>query len=115
MDKFIRRMRNSGNVRASCASAEIPRSTAYYWKNKFKTFSDRWDEAKDDAVDVLDLEAWKRAMEGQSDRLLMFLLKAHKPEVYNPVNRQEFSGTGEGGALLIRVVYGDDGTDGSTA
>ena len=115
MDRFLERYRNSGNIRASCDAAGVPRRTIYYWRNKFVTFAREMDEAKEDAVDALDLEAWRRAIKENSDRLLMFLLKAHKPSVYNPATRLEHSGTGEDGELLIRVVYGDDGTDGSTA
>jgi len=111
MDDFLARMRNSGNVRASCVAAGIPRSTAYYWRNKFKTFEQEWDEAKDDAVDALDMEAWKRATEGQSDRLLMFLLQAHRSDVYSPVQKYQVQSDGD---LTIRVVYTDDGTDDNT-
>lgn len=102
MDAFLERMRTSGNVYLSCKAAGVPRRTVYNWRKKWSTFADEWDEAKDDAVDRLDAEAWKRAVDGQSDRLLMFLLKAHKPEVYNPINRQEISGAG-GGAIEIGV------------
>ncbi len=104
MEQFLERMRNSGNVRLSCRAAGIPRSTAYYWRNKFSTFAKEWDDAKDDAVDGLDAEAWRRATDGASDRLLMFLLKAHRPDVYNPVRRTEISGPGEGGEIVIKNV-----------
>ena len=106
-------MKNSGNVRASCSAAGISRSAAYVWRNRFKTFAKEWDEAKDDAVDALDLEAWKRATEGASDRLLMFLLKAHKPSVYNPVTRSELElgGKGKGGAITVQLVGIDPDED----
>jgi len=107
MAEFLAKMRATGNVYLSCEAAGIPRSTAYYWRNKYKTFSDEWDAAKEDAVDKLDAEAWRRATTGQSDRLLMFLLKAHKPEVYSPVRRIEHSGTGEGGAIVVEDRYTD--------
>ncbi len=107
MERFLERMRNSGNVRASCSAAGVPRRTVYNWRARWKTFADEWDEAKEDAVDALDLEAWKRATEGQSDKLLMFLLKAHKPEVYNPVSKSEVElGGTDGGAIRIEVVGG---------
>lgn len=41
------------------------------------------DDALDQAVDMLREEAWRRAAAG-SDSLLMFLLKAHDPELYSP-------------------------------
>jgi len=104
MEKFIDRMRSSGNVRLSCTAAGIPRSTAYYWRDKFKTFAKAWDDAKADAVDVLDAEAWKRATEGQSDRLIMFLLKAHRPDVYNPAQTIKHEGTGDQGEIEVKQV-----------
>ena len=103
MDAFLEKMRMTGNVYLSCEVAGIPRSTAYYWRNKYKTFADGWDAAKEDAVDKLDAEAWKRATQGQSDRLLMFLLKAHKPEVYSPVQRLSHEGK-DGGAIEVNVT-----------
>ena len=108
MDEFLERMRKSGNVYLSCAAAGIPRRTAYRWRDKWATFAEKWDEAKDDAVDKLDAEAWKRATDGASDRLLMFLLKAHKPEVYSPVQRLKHEGTGEDGAIIVEERYTDD-------
>jgi transposase-like protein len=104
MDAFLERMRQSGNVFLSCRAAGVPRRTIYRWRDRWSTFAAEWDEAKEDAVDKLDAEAWRRATEEASDRLLMFLLKAHKPSVYNPIQRLSHEGTGEGGALLIHYV-----------
>ena len=107
MDLFLERYRNSGNIRASCQAAGVPRSTIYYWQRKFSTFAAEMDDAKDDAVDALDLEAWKRATQGESDRLLMFLLQAHRPEVYKPVQTIKHSGEGEDGAIIVEQRYTD--------
>ena len=103
MDRFLERYRNSGNIRASCQSAEVSRSTIYYWRGKFATFAAEMRDAKDDAVDALDLEAWKRATQGASDRLLMFLLQAHRPDVYKPITRMSHEGP-DGGPILIEYV-----------
>lgn len=81
MASFIDKLRNSGNIRASCEAAVIPRTTAYRWRRTWKTFADEWDQALEDAIDILEAKAWKRAAE-ESDRLLMFLLKAHRREKY---------------------------------
>ena len=82
MQLFLDKFRNSGNVRMACRSAKIPRSTAYYWRNKYKTFRKAWDEAKEDACDILEGKAWKIAVEDENERMIMFLLKAHRREVY---------------------------------
>ena len=101
MDRFLEKLRNSGNVRLSCRAAGVPRRTAYNWRDKWVTFRQDWDEALEDACDILEGEAWKRAIEGQSDRLLMFLLKAHRPDKFK--ERTEVSSP-EGGGFLIHLV-----------
>ena len=111
MDRFLDRLRGTGNIRASCEAAAIPRTTAYRWRNTWKTFADQWDEALEDAVDILEAKAWKRATE-ESDRLLMFLLEAHRKQKYG--KRVELTGAG-GAELTIRVLYGSDGTSTPTA
>ena len=82
MDRFLDKLRHSGNVRLSCKAAGVPRRTAYNWRDKWKTFADEWAEALEEALDILEAEAWRRAVEESSDRLLMFLLKAHRRGLY---------------------------------
>ena len=104
MVRFLDKLRASGNVRASCDAADVPRSTVYYWHDKFVWFSKAWKDAKADACDILEAEAWRRAMKEDSDRLLMFLLKAHRRDVYGDVIEQKHSGTGEKGAVLFQFT-----------
>ncbi len=100
IDRFLAKLRDSGNIRLSCQAAGIKRNKIYRWRRKFPSFVKEMDEAKEDALDLLEGTAWKRALV-QSDRLLMFLLKAHRPEVYNPPERKEISGP-DGGAIVTR-------------
>lgn len=102
MIAFIERLRDSGNVRASCEAAGLPRSTAYYWRDRFTTFRNEWDDAMEDACDILEATAWHRAIKEGSDRLLMFLLKAHRREKYSDRTEIQHSGTGESGELLVK-------------
>jgi hypothetical protein len=44
-------------------------------------FAAAWDEAIEEARDLLQAEAWQRALK-RSDVLLIFLLKAYRPEKY---------------------------------
>lgn len=89
MDRFLESLRDTGNVRLACLAAGVPRRTAYNWRKKWKTFANEWEEALDDAVDTLEEEAWKRAVKGNSDGLLKFLLKAHRPMRFVPMQRRE--------------------------
>lgn len=95
LESFLQKLSNTGNVRLSCEAAGIPRSTAYRWRDKWATFAAAWGEALDDACDRLEAEAWRRAIEEGSDRLLMFLLQAHRRDVYQPSQRIEHTGRQE--------------------
>jgi len=81
MDRFLEKLRESGDVSLSARAAGISRSTVYDWRRKWKTFEGEWDDAKEEGVDGLEGEAWRRARK-HSDRLLMFLLKAYRRDVF---------------------------------
>lgn len=99
---FLATLRNSGNVRLACQKAGIDRKTAYKWKERSREFREQWQEALDDACDVLEAEAWNRAR-GGSDLLLIFLLKAHRPDIYRETTRHEVTGAG-GKPIQIKVA-----------
>lgn len=103
---FLEALRNLGSVRRACTIAEVHRATVWKARQSDPEFSAAYDEAVDDAVDVLEQEAWRRAAAGverirsvrtgttsdgkpiferivekeYSDTLLIFLLKGHRPE-----------------------------------
>jgi hypothetical protein len=98
-------LRTHGNVSEACAAAQIGRQSAYDWRNDDADFAAAWDEALDEAADTMEREAWRRAVEGTekpvfgslgrgegtgevgrireySDTLLIFMLKAARPEKF---------------------------------
>lgn len=96
---FIAELARSGNVAAAARMAKLARGTVYSLRQGDPEFRRRWDEALEEAVDLLEAEARARAVDGvdqphfhqgritgtvrkYSDALLMFLLKAHRPEKY---------------------------------
>lgn len=83
---FLAALRATGNVRASCEKAKITRETAYDNRKSNPSFAARWDAAIEDACDSLEAVAWLRAKRS-SDTLLIFLLKAHRPEKYRETTR----------------------------
>lgn len=99
MDRFLERLAQTGNVMLSARAAGVPRRTVYRWRDKWSTFADEWGEALDEAVDTLEGVAWKRAAK-QSDRLLIFLLKAHRPDFYKERRALEHSGK-DGETLVV--------------
>jgi len=106
-ERFVRNYARLGNVRDACEAAGVSRSTLYRERGRNPEFDGLVLDAMDEAVDRLEMEAWSRAAEGEkrvrtettidakgrtviktteetvkSDTLLIFLLKAARPEKY---------------------------------
>ncbi len=97
---FLAAFRETGNVRLACKAANVGRSSHYRWFEKDPEYRTAFDQAKEDATDVLEAEAFRRAVEGveeptgwymgepggtvrkYSDVLLIFLLKSLRPDRY---------------------------------
>lgn len=91
MEAFLAVLRNTANVRAACNAVGIDRETVVTWKQSFPKFEEMYQHAMADACDVLEALAWDRARK-TSDVLLMFLLKAHRPELYRENYKVEHVG-----------------------
>lgn len=76
----MKSIKNSSNVRAACEAAGISRQMAYLHRSTSLRFAALWDEALEDAADILEARAWVRSE--VSDTILMFMLKAHRPGKY---------------------------------
>jgi hypothetical protein len=108
---FIETYRQVGNITVAAETAGVSRPTYYVWMEHDESFALAVREAEIEAVERLEEEARRRAVEGvrreegvfykgiqiatkvvteYSDTLLIFLLKGAKPEKYK--DRQELSG-----------------------
>ena len=96
---FLAALRDTCNVRMSCEAADVDRRTAYKHKRLDPSFADEWQEALDEAIELLEAAAFDRGL-NVSDTLLIFLLKTHRPDKYNPVQKHEVSGP-QGGPIQI--------------
>lgn len=81
--------------------AGIPYSTLLYWKQTSEEFAGRWAEAYEHGTQRLEQIAMKRAEE-QSDTMLIFLLKARRPEVYGTTHHRHAGAAG--GPIQITAV-----------
>jgi hypothetical protein len=98
-DAFLKALADTGNVRAACHVAGVGRTTAYRAQADDPAFAAAWETAIEESVDLLEIEARRRAVKGTdkpvfhqgkqvasvkeySDTLLIFLLKANRPEKY---------------------------------
>lgn len=131
--RFLARLAQTANIRNSAAAAGVARQTVYDRRAADPDFSASMDAAIDDAVDLLELEARRRACDGlqrvkfhqgqpimvpipgtdgkpvfdasgsmvvtpyveheYSDTLMIFLLKAHRPEKYRERYQVEHAGS----------------------
>jgi hypothetical protein len=98
--EFLQGLAEGLSVSMSAKFASVGRSTAYDWRTKDKCFAALWDGAIEEGSDLLEDEAWRRAVNGTdrpvgfyqgvagdviksySDRLLIFLLKARRPSKF---------------------------------
>lgn len=80
-DKFITLLSANPSVALAARGSGISRTTVYNYRKQSVEFAQRWRKAKAEALELLEAEAWQRARK-QSDTLMIFLLKAHKPNKY---------------------------------
>lgn len=90
---FLSAIGAGNSVTAACQAAQIARSAAYSWRADDPEFAAEWDDATDQGVDLLEDEARRRAM-AQSDLLLIFMLRHHRPQVYRPPRATLLGGMG---------------------
>lgn len=110
---FLAAFSKLGNVSAACRAAHVSRQSAYDYRDHHEDFRAAWEGAGETSADLLEQEAFRRAAQGTekpvyyrgrevgrvreySDVLLIFLLKARRPDVY----RERFEHTGAGGGPL---------------
>ena len=86
--KWLKVYRDTGVVRLACHAVGIDRSTPYHLKDRDPEFKRLWEEAEEDAADILEAEARNRARKG-SDTLMIFLLKNIRPQKFRETVRNE--------------------------
>ncbi len=96
---FLKALAETANVSYACKQSGVPRRTAYQWRTDVPKFAGAWDEAVELGTDALEDEAVRRAHAGTdkpvfykgavcgaireySDTLLIFMLKARRPEKF---------------------------------
>lgn len=95
--RWLEAHRRSGIITATCQATGIGRTTVYDWTVNDPEFAKAKLEAENEAIELLEAEARRRAFEGTekpiyqggklagkvreySDTLMIFILKAKKPE-----------------------------------
>ena len=107
IDHFLIALAQTGNASVACRASMMPRREVNALRQTNREFASAFQEAMDEAADMLEAEAWRRALEGvaepfvrsgkpvfdpntgeaitvrrYSDVLLMLLLRGSKPNKY---------------------------------
>jgi len=101
--KFLKELReNGGFIGKACEAVGVSKQSVYVWRESDPEFAANWERAVDLATEDLEKEARRRAYQGVeepvfyqgevcghvrkfSDTLLMFTIKARKPEYRDTV------------------------------
>lgn len=105
--KLLDTLRAGGSVKAACSSQRIGRTTYYRRLKSDPEFRTLAEEAIEEGTDELEDVAVTRAKES-SDTLLIFLLKARRPDKYREKWQGELTGPG-GAPLVITIADRPDG------
>lgn len=107
--RFLEALRKAPHITAAARAAGWHRSWAYRERAADPEFAAAWDDALEEAIDLCEEEAHRRAFKGTvrpvfqggvrvgsvreySDTLAIFMLKAHRPERYRENVRMEHAG-----------------------
>ena len=117
-ERFFLALASGAPVGKACKAAGYGRTAVYAYRTEDADFAQRWQEADDEAVELMEAEADRRAIKGTlkpvfhlgvrcgsirefSDTLLIFRLKAKRPDVYRERIDQRHSGAIETNGVLV--------------
>jgi adenine-specific DNA methylase len=89
---FLEAFASGTTVVEACRLSGLATSTVYTMRKRDEEFAARWADALEQGTEMLEAEARRRAMKS-SDLLMIFLLKARRPEVYRERREVMHSGS----------------------
>ena len=115
---FLHVLEQHGQTAKAARAAGVSATTAYDHRNRDKDFNEAWAEALEHFRDRLEVEAYRRAVDGVdepvyqqgmevgvvrrfSDSLLTLLLKGHRPERYRERVDQTVNVSNAHGVLMV--------------
>ena len=88
--EFLDTYAKTGSITEAAKAAKISLATHYRWLEIDPAYRKAFEAAQQQAVDLLEGEAFRRALAG-SDELLIFLLRAWRPDRYRERSTVEHS------------------------
>lgn len=99
--QFLAALAEFPNVSRAAEQIAVTRVTLYEHRANDPEFAAAWDNALDEGIEKAEATALQRGLT-TSDTLLIFMLKAYRPEKYRDNVRHELTGA-DGGAININV------------
>lgn len=107
---WLEAFEQEGTVVLACKASGVGRSTVYEWRQSDEAFALAWHDIEEATTEAMEREAYRRAVEGVaeplvsagkhvcdvkkfSDTLLIFMLKARRPERYRDNIKVEHAGS----------------------
>jgi 20S proteasome alpha/beta subunit len=98
---FLAAFANSGNIRASAMAAGVSRALIYKALENDEAFQADFEEAKDEAIELLEATLRQQALSGNTTALI-FLLKSLDPQTYN--DRVQVTGANSGPVTMVATM-----------
>lgn len=100
-DTFLKILRATGNATKACRGSGLSRQVINEMKREDEHFSASYTDAMDEAADLLEAEAWRRAIDGVSQPLLKGGQIVLDPATGQPMTVQRYSDP-----LLVMLLRG---------
>lgn len=100
-ESFLSVLGRTGNPSSACKESGLTRRQINVMKQRDASFAIAYDEALDDAADLLEAEAWRRALEGIEQPVLKAGLPVLDPVTHEPMIVRRYSDP-----LLVLLLRG---------
>ncbi len=108
-EEVIRALNDSQGLPALAADKlGCTAQTVYNYRDRYKSIAEAMHHQKEKRIDFAEGKLWQNINNNDTTAIIFFLKTQAKSRGY--VERQEVSGV-DGKDIILRVVYGNDGTD----
>lgn len=101
-EEFLKTLRETGNASRACRNSGFTRSQINKMRKENEDFAASYADAIDEAADLLEAEAWRRAIDGVSQPLLKSGQVVLDPATGKPMTVQRYSDP-----LLVMLLRGN--------
>ena len=102
-EQYIKAFKDLPVVRIACQLAGVSRQAVRLAMQKDVEFAKQVQEAREEGIERLEITAWQYATKKNGDRMLQFMLKSLKPEVYGDKQQIGLDHQLSGGKFTINI------------